>query len=94
MYELELNELRRIGRKRNATAKLTTGEVGELRHDGLYVIHDHAYISGEFGEVKLRKSYKDAYPLIKTIKQGRALIAERRHGKLMTTYKYNQSQSR
>ena len=91
MKELNLNDLRQIGRKRNATARLTTGEIGEFRYDGLYVIHDHAYISGEFGEIKLRKSYKDAYPLIKTIKQGRALIAERRHGKLMATYKYQQS---
>ncbi|GAK31322.1 hypothetical protein WOSG25_090190 [Weissella oryzae SG25] len=91
MYELKLNDLREIGREKNATAKLTTGQIGELRKDGLYITHSHAYIDGQFGEVKLRRNYKDAYPLIKTIKRGRALIAERRNGKLVTTYKYNQS---
>ena len=91
MKELNLNDLRQIGRNMDATAKLNTGEIAEMRKDGAYVINSHAYIGGEFVEVKFRKNYKNVYPLIKTIKRGKSLIAERRDGKLMATYKYQQS---
>lgn len=36
MYELTMNDLRRLGKKGNATVLLVNGKLGELRPDGLY----------------------------------------------------------
>lgn len=96
MFELNLNDLRRLGRmhnEHNATAKLKDGSIGILRPDGIYVNHLNVMIDGKQAAIQMRHLYPDIFSDIQTIKQGRALIAERRDGKLVATYKYGQSKT-
>lgn len=92
MYELNLNDLRRLGRFGDVTAKLQDKTIAELRRDGIYISHDNAIIDGKKCLVKMREDYVKVFPKIRTIKRGKHLIAERRDNKLVATYKYKNSQ--
>jgi hypothetical protein len=85
MYELNLNDLRRLGHFDHTTAKLVDGTIAEMRFDGLYITYKNAMIGGKKSEIKMREDYAHAYSKIKTIKHDKTLIAERRQGKLVTT---------
>ncbi|SFL28887.1 hypothetical protein [Lactococcus garvieae] len=91
MYQIKLSDLRSLAKFGNATVKLDREyqfKIADIRRDGIYVPHERAMINGHRAEVKEHVSFAKIYPHIKTVKQGRVLIAERREDKLVASFQY------
>ncbi|CAK1253489.1 hypothetical protein [Fructobacillus tropaeoli] len=88
MYELTMNDLRRLGKKGNATVLLVNGKRGELRADGLYYTRHNAIIGGVYTDAKFRMDFQRAISKIKNIRVADKLVAKRYSQKLVATSLY------
>lgn len=89
--EITTKHLRYLAHFGNATVKLDRSKrfaIGEIRRDGIYIIHKKAIVSGKRTEVKISEPFPTIYKHILTIKQGSQLVAERRGSKLEATTKF------
>jgi hypothetical protein len=93
MYEMKLSDLRSLAKYGNATVKLDERhkfKICEIKRDGIYIPQNNAMIGKRRASIKLRESFPKAYAHILTVKLGQTLIAERKKGKLIATWKYEQ----
>ncbi|CAK1240204.1 hypothetical protein [Fructobacillus tropaeoli] len=88
MYELTMNDLRRLGKKGNATVLLVNGKRGELRPDGLYYTRHNAIIGGVYTDAKFRIDFQRAISKIKHVRVADKLVAKRSSQKLVATSLY------
>ncbi|MBB5887623.1 hypothetical protein [Lactovum miscens] len=93
MHEIKINDLRSFAKAGNSTVKLDSYyhyEIAKIKKDGIYVSGGTIFIDGRRTELKTQVPFYEIYKHIDTIKQGRVLLAERRAGKLIGTWKYEQ----
>lgn len=88
MYELKINDLRRLGRLGNATATMNNGRIGDIRTDGLYFILNNAVIGSTPAQIKFKQDFGKAIGNIHHIRLGTNIIAVRLAKKLVANEHY------
>jgi hypothetical protein len=86
MFEIRLEDLRKLGRRGGATARLHDGTVYTLTPFGAKsTLQVKAIITGREHWVTQEKSFSEIKPEIRTIKLNDTVVARYKDGKLLST---------